>query len=183
MNAVDGVVRRVSWSFSVSKQRFVKLAGTELVVTLGPETDSGEREVTVHGAGHPSTFRCLTKLDAALVDGQVFRGEGASDARQVVFGGRRFPTQVTDRSQAISGLGQAKTKHRHASLRSPLPGQVVAVLVKQGDQVESGQRLILIEAMKMQNPIVAERAGRVSRLKVSVNDSVQAGQLLLELET
>ena len=64
---------------------------------------------------------------------------------------------------------------------SPLPGLVVGVAVSAGDPVRKGQKLLSIEAMKMETTLYAERAGRVSEVIATVGLQVQAGDLLVRL--
>ena len=68
------------------------------------------------------------------------------------------------------------------SLSTPLPGVVVSIAVKDGDQVAAGQTLLVIEAMKMEHAIKAPRAGVVKGLKHRVGDRVREGAALVELE-
>lgn len=65
---------------------------------------------------------------------------------------------------------------------SPMAGVIKAVSVQAGSQVEPGQVLILLEAMKLENRITAPAAGTVKQVHVKVGDSVGEGDLLLELE-
>ena len=69
-----------------------------------------------------------------------------------------------------------------SGVAAPMPGRVVRVLVKPGDDVAARQGLVIIEAMKMENELVAPRAGRVSEVLVSEGQSVEAGRLLVRLE-
>lgn len=66
------------------------------------------------------------------------------------------------------------------ALSAPLPGTVVAVLVKEGSEVKFGQELLTIEAMKMKNAIRATRDGKIAAIYVKEGDSVRHGQPLLE---
>ncbi|GIV63392.1 MAG: biotin/lipoyl-containing protein [Chloroflexota bacterium] len=66
------------------------------------------------------------------------------------------------------------------ALTAPLPGTVVAVLVKEGSEVKYGQELLTIEAMKMKNAIRATRDGKIAAIYVKEGDSVRHGQALLE---
>ena len=66
-------------------------------------------------------------------------------------------------------------------LRAPMPGQVRTVEVSAGEQVEEGQILLLLEAMKMEIRIKAPYAGQVARVAVSAGDTVTREQILLEL--
>ena len=69
-----------------------------------------------------------------------------------------------------------------AAVRAPLPGWIVEVGVAAGDTVARGQRLCLLEAMKMQNPVCATRAGRIGSVRVRAGDQVTHGQVLFEIE-
>ena len=59
-----------------------------------------------------------------------------------------------------------------------MPGKVVRLLVSQGDPVEAGQGIAVVEAMKMQNEMKSARAGTVISLSVKEGDTVSAGQVL-----
>ena len=65
---------------------------------------------------------------------------------------------------------------------APMPGRVVRVLVKAGDEVALRQGLVVVEAMKMENEIAAAKAGRVKDVAVEAGQSVEAGRLLLRIE-
>ena len=67
-------------------------------------------------------------------------------------------------------------------IRSMMPGRVVSVNVSQGDRVESGQSVLVIESMKMEQTIAAPQAGTVRAVLVQAGDAVQHGQTLVELE-
>ena len=67
-------------------------------------------------------------------------------------------------------------------VRAPMNGKVVAVLVAEGDAVEKGQRLVVVEAMKMQHELTAQVAGSVARLAVKAGDQVATRQVLAELK-
>lgn len=68
------------------------------------------------------------------------------------------------------------------SIISPMPGAVVSVLVKPGDKVVAGQQLAIIEAMKMQNVLKAERDGEVEAVNVKAGDSVAVDELLIQFK-
>ncbi len=67
-------------------------------------------------------------------------------------------------------------------LLCPMPGLVVALNVKEGDKVEAGQALAVVEAMKMENVLQAQKSGVVSKLPVSVGDSLQVDDVIMEFE-
>ncbi len=65
---------------------------------------------------------------------------------------------------------------------APMPGTIFQVHVKEGDDVVEGQELLVLEAMKMENPIVSTTDGKVKQLDVKVDDKVATKQLLLVIE-
>ena len=69
-----------------------------------------------------------------------------------------------------------------ASVVTLMPGKVVRVLVRDGDKVDVGQGVLVVEAMKMENELTAPRAGRVSALSVEPGQSVEGGAVLAVIE-
>jgi biotin carboxyl carrier protein len=67
-------------------------------------------------------------------------------------------------------------------LTAPLPGRVLQVLVKQGDQVTRGQPLLVLEALRMENQLRSPRAGTVVELRVQAGQDVDGGAVLLAVE-
>ncbi|WP_300460264.1 biotin/lipoyl-containing protein [Desulfobacula sp.] len=65
---------------------------------------------------------------------------------------------------------------------APMPGNVWKVQVKEGDAVVEGQELIILEAMKMEVPIITTSAGTVSKVNVKVDDKVATKQVLMVIE-
>lgn len=65
------------------------------------------------------------------------------------------------------------------AIKSPLPGVIVDVLVKVGDEVKKGQKILILEAMKMENNINADRDGKVVEIKVNKGDSIMEGADLI----
>jgi biotin carboxyl carrier protein len=94
-------------------------------------------------------------------------------------GGRRLSATV-ERVRA-SGAGSAAGPSAGA-VRSPMPGKLLALRVKVGDSVKVGQPLAVIEAMKMENEIVAPLNGVVRAVAVAAPATVEKGALLLELD-
>ena len=80
---------------------------------------------------------------------------------------------------------EASTASVHAGpheVRAPIPGRVVSVSVTEGDEVKTGQPLVVLEAMKMENQICAEGPGRVERVMVAPGATVESGQVLVVVE-
>jgi geranyl-CoA carboxylase alpha subunit len=76
----------------------------------------------------------------------------------------------------------AATGSTETEVRAPMNGKVVAVLVAEGQAIERGQRLVVVEAMKMQHEMTACASGTVARLAVKPGDQVATRQLLVELK-
>ena len=96
--------------------------------------------------------------------------------------GKTFRLTLLDERRALrpgegGGGGAGDT-----ALRSLMPGKVVAVLVAVGDRVTKDQGVLIIEAMKMENEVQASTAGTVKSILVTPGQTVEAGELLLELE-
>ena len=65
---------------------------------------------------------------------------------------------------------------------SPMPGLLMSIDVEEGQEVTLGEPLATVEAMKMENKIVAERNGVITKIHLSVGDNLEVGQLIMELE-
>ena len=119
----------------------------------------------------------------------------------VEVGGKRFDVKVVGEAPAYAapsangagaggGARKAKRGERKTGgaggpdlLESPLQGNMWKVLVKQGDTVEEGQLLCIIEAMKMENEITAHKAGVVAELPISEGAAVSAGDTLAVIKS
>jgi biotin carboxyl carrier protein len=95
--------------------------------------------------------------------------------------GERSVVEVRDPRSASrsgsTGLGDGRQ-----NITAPMPGKVVRVLVKEGDDVQAGAGLVVVEAMKMQNEVKAAKAGRVLFVKAKEGDTVAAGEVLAAIE-
>jgi glutaconyl-CoA/methylmalonyl-CoA decarboxylase subunit gamma len=111
------------------------------------------------------------------------------DVRDIITEGENLPVSLvseTARTASVTGVAKAAAPAARpaaaggaGSVTAPIPGQLLAVLVKEGDQVEASQPLLKIEAMKMENTIIAPIAGTVRAVFVNAGDAVMQGQELL----
>jgi biotin carboxyl carrier protein len=67
-------------------------------------------------------------------------------------------------------------------VKSPLPGNIMQVFVKEGDEVKRGDKLVIYEAMKMENTIHAEKEGVISKVRVKPGDTILEGDVLVEID-
>jgi biotin carboxyl carrier protein len=167
----------------VPKKYFVVAQGREHIVTLSSGSDARANELSVTSdTGQLRVKRGAAGQHTAIIDGRVFRIERSKTSVHVTLRHRRFTVTVSDRPRVSVLPSRSDAASKHRVIKAPLPGQVVAVAVAVGEHVRVGQRLVVIEAMKMQNPIVAEREGVVAQVHVSVGATVQAGAKLVELD-
>ena len=95
--------------------------------------------------------------------------------------GRRFSVEVRDPRNVSRGAKSTVGSGRQ-NIVAPMPGKVIRMLVKPGDEVEAGQGLAVVEAMKMQNEMKAPHAARVLDVRGGDGDTVAAGETLVVLE-
>jgi 3-methylcrotonyl-CoA carboxylase alpha subunit len=124
-------------------------------------------------------FRIL--LDDRIIGGSVIAdGSPGSGLSQIFSDIGRFTLCYKDPlNDLIHSAGHEAVAGR---LTAPMPGKIIALLVAQGDTVEKGEPLLVMEAMKMEHTIVAPRAGKVDQLLYAVGDQVGEGEPLLTLE-
>lgn len=118
-----------------------------------------------------------------LIDGRSYevKLEPGADGYHVSVGGRRYAIQVRDPRRLSRSRGFPEAAGRQ-KIASPMPGKVVRVLVREGEQVAAGQGVLVVEAMKMQNEIRSPKAGRVVALRAAVGAAVAGGETLAEVE-
>jgi biotin carboxyl carrier protein len=97
-------------------------------------------------------------------------------------GVEEFSAQVFDPRAWRGRRSGALEVEGRQQVSAPMPGKVVRVLVRQGDRVEAGQGLLVVEAMKMQNEVRSPKTGVVERLLVAEGQAVNAGEALVWVE-
>jgi biotin carboxyl carrier protein len=126
-------------------------------------------------------------VDGALslrVDGHVvdLTTEGTPPDLGVIASGHRSYVRVeSDRQRAAAAAAKHAGGGGDDLVRSPMPGRIVRVLVGKGDDVEAGQPLVVIEAMKMENELKSKRAGKVVEILVTQGAAVEGNAKLLRL--
>ncbi len=92
---------------------------------------------------------------------------------------RTMAVPSTDSHPSVSKTASPSAPKGTGSIKSPLPGVILEIYVREGDTVKIGQKLLMLEAMKMENNINADKEGRVASLKVGKGDSVMEGDILI----
>ncbi len=100
----------------------------------------------------------------------------------MVVGQERFSASVRDPRSFRSRRRAGASEQGVMKIKAPMPGKVVRILAPVGSQVETGQSVVVIEAMKMQNELKAPKTGVVKKINVEEGAAVEAGQALAEVE-
>lgn len=119
-------------------------------------------------------------LDGSSFESYVYEGQ---EGWQILLHGRSYQAKVVDerekrlRAASDSSLGEGAEYH----LKAPMPGLVVSIPVKDGQKVEKGDVLALLESMKMQNELKSPRQGTISRIRVQPGERVEQKQTLMSV--
>lgn len=120
-------------------------------------------------------------VDGKSYESYVYHGE---ESLEVLVKGRLYQAHVEDererRLRAASGGSTGQSGP--FQLKAPMPGLVVAVPVSEGQEVQEGDVLLILESMKMQNELKSPRDGVVGRIHVGAGDSVEQRQKMLSVE-
>ena len=113
-----------------------------------------------------------------------FRLDGEERRAAYAFAGETLHLKVGSLDLAVretlyAPRSPAEAESAETEVRAPMNGKVVAVLVAEGQAIERGQRLVVVEAMKMQHEMTAGASGTVARLAVKPGDQVVTRQLLV----
>ena len=154
----------------------------------------GDHEIRLEWSqtGETCQFRIESQEERAVEIRQVEPGvysilaagksyEARIDGNSVEIEGRTFPVEVLDRRQWDRRKNHSHTEGRQ-NIVATMPGKVVRVLVAAGEQVEAGQGVVVVEAMKMQNELKAPRAGYVVTMAAVAGATVNAGEILASIE-
>jgi len=140
-------------------------------IFLNPIKDGDEIELEV-GEGRTLLIRCVS-LGQAREDGTKLVGFDVN--------GERWFIPVTDQSLVVEGSKREKASGP-GTVGSPMPGVVVAVNFKVGDEIEEGDTVATLSAMKMETNMPATATGTVTRVLVNVGDKVEADDLMIQIE-
>ncbi|MBX3159340.1 MAG: hypothetical protein KF773_25445 [Deltaproteobacteria bacterium] len=172
-------------ALAVKRELIIAANGRDRVVVVEGPTADGRFRITLDGKERdvdarpirPGTWSILLDGASFVVDldprrGGIAASVGASEAMLTVEDAlhRRLASAAGTRSSA-----------RGETLRAPIAGKVVKVAVAPGDQVAPGTAVVVLEAMKMENEIVAERGGTVAAVHKTAGQAVETGDVLIEL--
>ena len=161
---------------------YVTLDARTFEVELGPEGPRIDGRAVDADLAHVEG----TDLRSLLLDGESYRllaRKQGGGLWEVHLRGRKIVAEAVDeRTRTIRDMTGAVGGHTGPQpIRAPMPGLVVKLEVEEGDTVEAGQGVVIVEAMKMENELKAEASGVVSRIHVAAGEAVEQDQILIDL--
>jgi biotin carboxyl carrier protein len=170
----------------MKRELIVTAFGRDRSVAIEGPLDDGRFRVAIDGeervvdarALRPGTWSLLIDGASFVVDLDPRRAGVAASV-----GATEALLSVEDalHRRLATAAGARTASPRGESIRAPIAGKVVKVLVAPGDQVAPGAAVIVLEAMKMENELVAERGGAVTAVHRAAGQAVETGDLLVEL--
>jgi biotin carboxyl carrier protein len=146
-----------------------------------------EHHVIVDGVSYEIDFKSVSEqtVYSLLANNQshealIYESE---DGWQVLLHGSQYVLVVEDERERRlrASLGGGIPQNVDFHLRAPMPGLIVTVAVEDGQEIEKGDVLVVLESMKMQNELKSPRPGKVSRVRVKPGDSVEQRDTLLSV--
>jgi glutaconyl-CoA/methylmalonyl-CoA decarboxylase subunit gamma len=172
----------------VKRELTVTAEGRERTVVVDGPGPDGRFQVSLDGVAHevdaaalrPGTWSLIIAGKSYVVDLDRRRGRDGAIAASV--GAAEAMLHVEDAlHKRLASAAGARAPARGESIRAPIAGKVVKVMVAVGDQVAPGSAVIVLEAMKMENELAAERGGTVASIHRAAGQAVDTGDLLVEI--
>ncbi len=146
-----------------------------------------DHRVSVNGVIHQVDFSPVGDqqvyslvVNGKSVDATVYLNE---DTWQVLFQGDLYSATVEDEREKRlrAALGGRVAEHEDYHLKAPMPGMVISIPVNEGQVIEKGEVLAVLESMKMQNELRSPRDGRVTRVRIKPGDRVEQKETILSV--
>jgi biotin carboxyl carrier protein len=162
----------------------IELEGRTRHIQLSLDSQSGKYFVTIDGEALQISACFMQPGVLSLIhEGRVYRcqlDEGPLGTA-VLVNGERFSQVVNDPRSLAARRVNLRAADGEQTIKAPMPGRIVRILVPIGGQVSAQQPVVAIEAMKMQNELRALRAGAVKEIRVEAGQTVAAGEILMLL--
>jgi propionyl-CoA carboxylase alpha chain len=180
----NGAVYGEQWVVQIGHDKVpvtVESLGDRYIVSHGGQAAGPAVEHEIETLWRPGDHTCIAKIDGRAVAVQTERrGVGF---RLIARGAAHDVRVLTPRAAELSAHMIEKVPPDLSKyLLCPMPGLVVSINVRQGDRVEAGQPLAIVEAMKMENILRAEKAATVGRIAAKAGESLAVDAVILEFE-
>lgn len=122
--------------------------------------------------------------DNRSVNAKVLKADPYAKTVKVELEGETFDVEIKDElDQTLEQMGFGKASVKQIKeIKAPMPGLVLEISVKEGQEVKEGDKLLILEAMKMENSIIIHADAVIKKVTVSPGQAVEKGQVLVELE-
>jgi len=122
--------------------------------------------------------------DHRAFDIQVFEMNILEKTATISVNGNRYHLKIDDAYDSmVEKMGLlVHVAQKMSSIKAPMPGLIIDVLVQPGDEIEEGTPLLVLSAMKMENVLLAEAEGVIKSIAIKKDDTVDKGQVLIEME-
>ena len=166
-------------SYDVFINAFTGRVRRSVVFTQGRDERARVNAVIDGRTIEADVARILPGVYSILLGGRSLEAtvEETAEGLLVRVAGREFQIEITDPRSWRRRGGSIELEGRQ-QVAAPMPGKIVSVLATQGQKIEAGQGLMVIEAMKMQNEIRSPKSGTVERLLAKEGQTVSAGEIL-----
>ncbi len=163
----------------------VELEGVERELAMASRSLDSACRFTIDGTEHVADVEAVGAAAYSILIGDKsfevhFETIGGREFANV--NGRRLAVAVRDPRRSSSARESAIAREGRQEVASPMPGKLIDVLVAAGEEVQAGQGLVVVEAMKMQNEIRSPKTGKVTELPLDKGASVAAGDVLAVVE-
>lgn len=115
---------------------------------------------------------------------EILESDFGSKKMTLEVNGNRYDVSIKDSyDQLVKKLGFADVKHQKLkNIKAPMPGLIIDILVEPGQEIQKGDQLLILEAMKMENVLKAEGEGVVKEVLFAKGSAVDKGQIIIEME-
>lgn len=172
------IIRNMKLTAEIGDERFeiqIERNGDRLTAIV----DGREHDLEV---SEPEAGIFLFKKDGKVYEARVGKPARPGQSRKVKIRDDEFDVRIIDPRK----LRSAGSDHGHAdglaAVKTAMPGKVVRLLVSAGDEVEKGQGVVVVEAMKMQNELRSPKDGSVKEIRVEEGQTVSGGDVLAVIE-
>ncbi|MBL7740329.1 MAG: biotin/lipoyl-binding protein [Chitinophagaceae bacterium] len=130
----------------------------------------------------PGEFHLIKHHRSVIV--KILESDTSGKKQKVEVEGETFDIEVKDElDQMLETMGYNFASGKHIKeIKAPMPGLVLSIAVKEGQEISEGDRVLILEAMKMENSITVHANARIKRIAVTAGQAVEKGQVLAELE-
>lgn len=153
----------------------------EYKISLSEKSENFLR-VSLDRKEYEVSFELITREEFLIkINGQIYDVMVSSNASSydVRVNGKCIKIE---KKSALQLLGEKSSQFKKREVKTSMPGRIIKILAEEEDDVEEGQAVLILEAMKMQNEIKSPQKGKILRIDPKVGDLVETGTLLFVVE-